>query len=211
MHRYRSHTCGALRDANIDQTVRLSGWCHRIRDHGGLLFIDLRDHYGMTQVVADPDSPAFKTAEKLRSEWVIRVDGKVRPRPAGTENTDLPTVLIEVFATDITETENERARNEAERAATTKEQAEVVDPATRGDCCQVFFAATVTVCNEAGDESTYAIVGVDEADVSRGHISWVSPLARALMKLSEGDVARLRTPAGYVELEVVSVCYVSLE
>jgi aspartyl-tRNA synthetase len=72
-----------------------------VRDHGGVLFIDLRDHYGMTQVVADPDSPAFKTAEKVRSEWVIRVDGKVRPRPAGTENHELPTGLVEVFATGI--------------------------------------------------------------------------------------------------------------
>ena len=78
MHRYRSHTCGALRDSDIGQTARLSGWCHRIRDHGGVLFIDLRDHYGITQVVADPDSPAFKDAEKLRSEWVVRIDGKVR-------------------------------------------------------------------------------------------------------------------------------------
>ena len=76
MHRYRTHTCGALRAEAIGSTVRLSGWCHRIRDHGGLLFIDLRDHYGLTQVVADPDSPAFKTAEKLRSEWVVRVDGR---------------------------------------------------------------------------------------------------------------------------------------
>ena len=73
------------------QTVRLSGWVHRIRDHGGVLFIDLRDHYGLTQVVADPDSPAFKDAEKLRSEWVVRIDGKVRKRPAGTENPELPT------------------------------------------------------------------------------------------------------------------------
>ncbi len=72
-----------------------------MRDHGGVLFIDLRDHYGLTQVVADPDSPAFKDAEKLRSEWVVRVDGKVRNRPAGTENPDLPTGLIEVFATEI--------------------------------------------------------------------------------------------------------------
>ena len=101
MHAYRSHTCGQLRPENAGQEVRISGWVHRVRDHGGLLFIDLRDHYGMTQVVADPDSPAFKTAEKVRSEWVIRVDGKVRPRPAGTENTELPTGLIEVFATDI--------------------------------------------------------------------------------------------------------------
>ena len=101
MHAYRSHTCGQLRPDNAGQEIRLSGWVHRVRDHGGVLFIDLRDHYGMTQVVADPDSPAFKTAEKVRSEWVIRVDGKVRPRPAGTENTDLPTGLVEVFATEI--------------------------------------------------------------------------------------------------------------
>ena len=101
MHAYRSHTCGQLRPENAGQEIRISGWVHRVRDHGGVLFIDLRDHYGMTQVVADPDSPAFKTAEKVRSEWVIRVDGKVRPRPAGTENTELPTGLIEVFATDI--------------------------------------------------------------------------------------------------------------
>jgi aspartyl-tRNA synthetase len=101
MHRYRSHTCGALRASHIGETVRLSGWCHRIRDHGGLLFIDLRDHYGLTQIVADPDSPAFKTAEKLRSEWVIRVDGKVRKRPAGTENAELPTGAVEVFAHEI--------------------------------------------------------------------------------------------------------------
>ena len=86
MHRYRSHTCGALREGDIGKTVRLSGWCHRIRDHGGVLFIDLRDHYGITQVVADPDSPAFKLAETLRSEWVVRIDGKVRQRPEGTVN-----------------------------------------------------------------------------------------------------------------------------
>jgi len=101
MHRYRSHTCGALRESHIGETVRLSGWCHRIRDHGGLLFIDLRDHYGLSQIVADPDSPAFKTAEKLRSEWVVKIDGEVRKRPAGTENPDLPTGAVEVFATEI--------------------------------------------------------------------------------------------------------------
>jgi aspartyl-tRNA synthetase len=101
MHRYRTHTCGALRADHIGSTVRLSGWCHRIRDHGGLLFIDLRDHYGLTQVVADPDSPAFKAAERLRAEWVIRVDGRVRRRPDGTDNPDLPTGAVEVFATDI--------------------------------------------------------------------------------------------------------------
>jgi aspartyl-tRNA synthetase len=100
-HRYRTQTCGQLRDTNIEQETRISGWVHRVRDHGGVLFIDLRDHYGMTQVVADPDSPAFKTAEKLRSEWVVCIDGKVRARPPGTQNKDLPTGLIEVFATGI--------------------------------------------------------------------------------------------------------------
>src|SRR6202020_2829291 len=77
------------------------GWCHRIRDHGGVLFIDRGDHYGLTQCVADPDSPAFKVAEKLRSEWVVRIDGKLRKRPVGTENTELATGLVEVYATEI--------------------------------------------------------------------------------------------------------------
>jgi aspartyl-tRNA synthetase len=105
LHRYRSHTCGVLRKGDIGARARLSGWVHRVRDHGGLLFIDLRDHYGLTQVVADPDSPAFKTAETVRSEWVIRVDGKVRERPVidgkSTINTDLATGEIEVVATEI--------------------------------------------------------------------------------------------------------------
>lgn len=86
----------------------------------------------------------------------------------------------------------------------------VVDPALRGVCDQVFFGATVTVCNEQGCELTYAIVGVDEADVARGHISWVSPLARALLKLREGETAKLHTPTGLVELEVISVSYLAL-
>ncbi|HVY44064.1 MAG TPA: OB-fold nucleic acid binding domain-containing protein, partial [Hyphomicrobiaceae bacterium] len=101
MHRYRSHTCGALRKTDIGRPARLSGWVHRVRDHGGLLFIDLRDHYGLTQVVADPDSAAFKLAETVRSEWVIRVDGMVRERPAGTANPELPTGEVELFATEI--------------------------------------------------------------------------------------------------------------
>jgi aspartyl-tRNA synthetase len=101
MHRYRTHTCGDLRETQASQTTRLSGWCHRIRDHGGVLFIDLRDHYGLTQCVVDPDSPAFAAAEKLRSEWVVRIDGRVRKRPAGTENRDLPTGLIEVYVSEI--------------------------------------------------------------------------------------------------------------
>ncbi|MHC4055338.1 aspartate--tRNA ligase [Bradyrhizobium sp. 25ACV] len=101
MHRYRSHTCGALRESNIGETVRLSGWVHRVRDHGGVLFIDLRDHYGLTQCVVDPDSPAFSLAEKLRSEFVVRMDGNARRRPEGTDNDDLPTGKIEIYVTEI--------------------------------------------------------------------------------------------------------------
>jgi len=101
LHRYRSHTCGALRESDIGKEVRLSGWCHRIRDHGGVLFIDLRDHYGITQAVIDPDSKAFKLAETLRSEWVVRIDGKARKRPEGTENADLPTGQVEVYVSEI--------------------------------------------------------------------------------------------------------------
>jgi aspartyl-tRNA synthetase len=101
MHRYRTHTCGALSLAEVGQAVRLSGWCHRIRDHGGVLFMDLRDHYGLTQCVVDPDSPAFTDAEKLRSEFVVCVDGLVRTRPTGTENPEMPTGLIEVYVQGI--------------------------------------------------------------------------------------------------------------
>ncbi|MGJ0512646.1 aspartate--tRNA ligase [Methylocystis sp.] len=101
MHRYRSHNCGEPNEALVGQKIRLSGWCHRIRDHGGVLFIDLRDHYGLTQCVVDPDSPAFAQAEKLRSEWVVRLDGEVRKRPAGTENPDMPTGQVEVYVTEI--------------------------------------------------------------------------------------------------------------
>jgi len=101
MHRYRTHTCGELRARHIGETVRLSGWCHRIRDHGGLLFIDLRDHYGIVQCVVDPDSPAFAAAERLRAEAVARFDGRVRQRPAGTENPDLPSGAVELFINGI--------------------------------------------------------------------------------------------------------------
>lgn len=87
------------------------------------------------------------------------------------------------------------------------ELAEVIDPAQRGQCDQVFFGATVTVCDPSGEKNTYSIVGVDEADVAAGRISWISPLARALLKLREGDVAMLRTPAGITELEVMEISY----
>jgi aspartyl-tRNA synthetase len=101
MHRYRSHTCAQLKKADVGSTARLSGWVHRIRDHGGLLFIDLRDHYGLTQCVIDPDSPAFKLVESVRAEWVIRVDGEVKARTPETTNKNLPTGEVEVFIRDI--------------------------------------------------------------------------------------------------------------
>jgi aspartyl-tRNA synthetase len=101
MHAYRTHTCGALRSDDVGQTVRLSGWVHRIRDHGGLLFVDLRDHYGITQIVADPDSPVFAAAEKLKPEWVVRVDGEVVARTEDTINPNLPTGQVEVRANGL--------------------------------------------------------------------------------------------------------------
>jgi aspartyl-tRNA synthetase len=101
MHRYRSHNCGEPSEALVDKNIRLSGWCHRIRDHGGVLFIDLRDHYGLTQCVVDPDSAAFPQAEKLRSEWVARIDGVVRRRPSGTENAEMSTGQVEIYVIDI--------------------------------------------------------------------------------------------------------------
>ncbi|WP_172123383.1 aspartate--tRNA ligase [Devosia sp. 919] len=100
-HRYRSHNCGALTAQQAGDTVRLSGWVHRVRDHGGLLFIDLRDHYGLTQCVIDPDSPAFADAEKVRAEWVIRIDGEVKLRDGAAVNPNLPTGDIEVFIREI--------------------------------------------------------------------------------------------------------------
>jgi aspartyl-tRNA synthetase len=101
MHAYRSHTCAELTLANAGQTVRLSGWVHRVRDHGGVLFIDLRDHYGITQVLCDPDSPVFGQVEKLRSEWCVRIDGEVKARSTELINPKLPTGEIEVFVRDI--------------------------------------------------------------------------------------------------------------
>ncbi|ODR98538.1 aspartate--tRNA ligase [Methyloceanibacter methanicus] len=101
MHAFRTHTCGALRSADVGNTVRLSGWVHRIRDHGGLLFIDLRDHYGITQIVADPDSPVFAAVETLKPEWVVRVDGTVVARSEDTVNPNLPTGEVEVRVKDL--------------------------------------------------------------------------------------------------------------
>jgi aspartyl-tRNA synthetase len=101
MHRYRSHTCGALRESDIGQNVRLSGWCHRIRDHGGVLFIDLRDHYGLTQCVFPAGSPAFEAADRVRPESVVTVTGEVVPREPGTVNPRLPTGEIELRASTL--------------------------------------------------------------------------------------------------------------
>ena len=101
MHAYRSHTCADLNKSNVGETVRLSGWVHRVRDHGGLLFIDLRDHYGITQVMADPDSPVFAEIEKLRSEWCIRIDGNVMLRDESMINAKIPTGEVEVFIRDL--------------------------------------------------------------------------------------------------------------
>ena len=101
MHAYRSHTCAALTAANVGETIRLSGWVHRRRDHGGVIFIDLRDHYGITQVLCDPDSPVFSQVEKLRSEFCIRIDGEVKARDETLVNPKLSTGEIEVFIRDM--------------------------------------------------------------------------------------------------------------
>ena len=102
MHAYRTHTCAQLRESNVGDTVRLSGWVHRKRDHGGVLFIDLRDHYGITQIVADEDSEALSLLDSLKSESVITIDGVVKARSQETRNANLPTGDIEVFAKSAT-------------------------------------------------------------------------------------------------------------
>ncbi len=101
MHAYRTHTCAALRSSDVGATVRLSGWIHRKRDHGGLLFVDLRDHYGITQIVADADSPVLATLESLRVESVVTVTGEVVARAAEVVNARLPTGEIEIVAREV--------------------------------------------------------------------------------------------------------------
>src|SRR6478736_4701482 len=96
MHAYRTHTCGALRAADEGKTVRLSGWIHRKRDHGGLIFVDLRDHYGLTQLVLHPGTPGFALVERVRAESVIRIDGEVVARSPETVNPNLPTGEVEI-------------------------------------------------------------------------------------------------------------------
>ncbi|MFW5659777.1 MAG: aspartate--tRNA ligase [Oceanicaulis sp.] len=101
MHAYRTHTCGALRKPDVGSTARLSGWIHRKRDHGGLLFVDLRDHYGLTQCVLEPDNPNFETLERLRVESVVQVTGEVVARSAETVNKNLPTGEVELRVKDL--------------------------------------------------------------------------------------------------------------
>lgn len=101
MHTFRSHTCSALRHSDVGETVRLSGWVHRKRDHGGLLFIDLRDNYGLTQCVFDVDSKCFAEAEAVRAESVIRIDGRVKARTEETVNKDLPTGEVEIYVDEM--------------------------------------------------------------------------------------------------------------
>ncbi|MGR3721947.1 aspartate--tRNA ligase [Abyssibius alkaniclasticus] len=102
MHAYRSHTCAALNAGHVGQDVRLAGWVHRVRDHGGVLFIDLRDHYGITQLIADGDSAAFAALEKLRAETVISIDGSVKARDAELINPNIPTGEVEIYVRAVT-------------------------------------------------------------------------------------------------------------
>jgi len=102
MHAYRTHTCGELRKTHVGTRVRLSGWVNRRRDHGGLIFIDLRDHYGITQCVVEPDSPAFAAVDKARSEWVLTVTGHIEARTPDTVNPEMPTGEVELRIDKIT-------------------------------------------------------------------------------------------------------------
>jgi len=101
MHAYRTHNCAQLRAADVGQRVRLSGWIHRKRDHGGLLFVDLRDHYGLTQIVTDTESEAFKVLDRARAESVVTITGDVVARDGATVNANLPTGEIEVRAREV--------------------------------------------------------------------------------------------------------------
>ena len=101
MHPYRTHRCDEIRASDVGETVRLAGWVHRVRDHGGVLFVDLRDHYGTTQVLADGDSPAFADMERVRAEWCIRIDGTVKARDPSLVNPRIPTGEVEVFVREL--------------------------------------------------------------------------------------------------------------
>src|SRR4029078_13463398 len=102
MHAYRTHAGAELRAADVGETVRLAGWVHRKRDHGHLLFVDLRDHFGITQIVTDTDSAAFKTLDRIRVESAVTIEGEVVARSKETVNPNLPTGEIEVRAASVT-------------------------------------------------------------------------------------------------------------
>ena len=101
MHPFRSHTCGALRSTDVGGHVRISGWVHRKRDHGNLLFVDLRDHYGITQCVIESEAEIFRQLETIRSESVLRIDGRVVAREPETVNPNLPTGEVEIRIEDM--------------------------------------------------------------------------------------------------------------
>src|SRR3546814_7005958 len=100
MHAYRTHTCGQLRADSAGETVRVSGWVHRKRDHGDLVFIDLRDHYGMVQIVTEIDGPVFDVIEGLRAESVVTITGKGEPRAKDAINPNLPPGEVEIRAVE---------------------------------------------------------------------------------------------------------------
>ena len=102
MHAYRTHTCAELAKSDVGETVRLSGWVHNKRDHGGVLFVDLHDHYGITQIVADEDSDALATLDRMKLESVVTIEGEVKARDEAAVNPNLPTGEIEVFARSLT-------------------------------------------------------------------------------------------------------------
>ena len=98
----RSHECGIISEDLVGQDVMVCGWAHRRRDHGGVIFIDLRDRTGLLQIVADPDEKAaFETADKVRNEYVLQIKGRIRVRPAGTENPELKTGKLELYAKEV--------------------------------------------------------------------------------------------------------------
>jgi aspartyl-tRNA synthetase len=102
MHAYRTHNCGQLRETDVGNRVRLSGWVHRKRDHGGVLFVDLRDHYGLTQIVCRANSEPLAVLEHLRAESVVTIEGEVVSRGPGATNPNLPTGAIEIVADSVT-------------------------------------------------------------------------------------------------------------
>jgi len=144
-----------------------------------------------------------KLQEELESLWKVERPGLVKTITWAASNGDRSENGDYIYGKKRLREIDRRVRFLRKRL----ELAEVVDPARRGECDQIFFGATVTVCDDTGCQSSYCIVGVDEADVANGRISWVSPLASVLIKLRVGDVAMLRTPAGVSELEVLSVIY----